>query len=291
MLYSILILCIILARPIVFQDISGKVFIIGNTVRPLGKPGVPVDADDVLVLVDADNTVCQPNDYFFDHGKYRILLVSPPSKKEDQRWLKQFVGLHALFMMNPWSREELVVASFVHSAWSIRLLTIYRLFLESNDITLKRLQEASHICGNIPRECFAAAESPLALWLARETIRVAINQINELSVAINKVGVDGESDIFQIRPSSEHRLWVCSFVEPVSDWALSEMLDVLDERRAGSAYQFYCAMMKSKSPRMGGLINLERTISSGEDIKARASNKVSELERDICIQSIDTVAL
>ena len=35
-LYSILILCIILARPIVSQDVRGKVYIIGDAVRPLG---------------------------------------------------------------------------------------------------------------------------------------------------------------------------------------------------------------------------------------------------------------
>ena len=116
MLYSILILCIILARPIVFQDISGKVFIIGNTVRPLGTPGVPVGADDVLVLVDADNKDCQPNNYLLDRKEYRILLTSSPKKKEDRIWLKQRVGGNARFIMDLWSREELVVASLVHSA-------------------------------------------------------------------------------------------------------------------------------------------------------------------------------
>lgn len=226
MLYSILVLCIILARPIVFQDFRGKVFIIGNTLHLLGTPGASIDADDVLTLVDADNAACQPDDYFFDHEKYRILLVSPPRKREEQRWLKQFVGPDAMFMMDPWSREELFVAS---------------LLLESKDITLKRLQEASRICGNIPRKCSAAAVSPLALSLARQRIRVAIQQINELSDTIIKVRVGGESDIFQIRPLSEHRFWVDYCVEPVSAWALSEMLDVLDERKAGSAYGVYCA--------------------------------------------------
>jgi hypothetical protein len=119
MLHSILILCIILAQPIVFQDMDGMVFIICNTVRPLpvaGASGVPDDADDVLTLVDADDTACRPDNYLFRHKEYRILLTCPPKKNEDRRWLTQRVGLHAMFMMNPWSREELVVASFVHSA-------------------------------------------------------------------------------------------------------------------------------------------------------------------------------
>ena len=116
MLHSILILCIILARPIVFQDMDGMVFTIGNTVRPLGAPGVSDDADDVLTLIDADDIVCRPNNHLFRHKEYRILLTSSPKKIEDRKWLTQRVGLHAMFMMKPWSREELVVASFVHSA-------------------------------------------------------------------------------------------------------------------------------------------------------------------------------
>lgn len=114
MLYSILVLCIILARPIVFQDMYGRVFMIGTTVRPLGRQGVYGDADDVLALVDAD-IVCQPNEHLFD-GKYRILLTSSPRKREDRRWLKQLVGPNAMFMADPWSREELIITSFVFSA-------------------------------------------------------------------------------------------------------------------------------------------------------------------------------
>jgi len=116
MLYSVLVLCIILAQPIVFQDVHGTVFTVGNTVRRLGTPGVSVDADDVLALVDADNAVSQPNKHLFDNGEYRILLTSSPKKKDDRRWLKQLVGPHSMFIMEPWSREELVVTSFVHPA-------------------------------------------------------------------------------------------------------------------------------------------------------------------------------
>ncbi|KAF8330494.1 hypothetical protein F5887DRAFT_1000167 [Amanita rubescens] len=221
MLYSILILCIILAQPIVFQDVSGKVFIIGNTVLPEGMaPGVSADADDVLALVDADDKVYQPNEYLFCHDEYRILLTSSPKKRKDRRWLTQRVNdQHAMFMMEPWSREELVVAS---------------LFLQSNDITLKRLQEASRICGNIPRECFAAAVSSRALDDTKAKIRKAIEQTKELSDTIITMTVDGGTVIhrvFQIRPLSKHRLWNKCAVEPVSDWAFSEMMVVLDQRR------------------------------------------------------------
>ena len=118
MLYSILILCIVLAQPIVFQDVSGDVFIIGDTVLPaLVARRVLDDADDVLALVDADDKVYHPNEYLFLHDEHRILLTSSPKKREDRRWLIQRVkDKRAMFIMEPWSREELVVASFVHSA-------------------------------------------------------------------------------------------------------------------------------------------------------------------------------
>ena len=92
------------------------VFIVGDTISPLGAQEVFKDADDVLTLVDADNTVCQPHDLLFRHAKCRILLTSSPKKNQDRKWLTQIVGQDAMFMMNLWSREELVVASFVHSA-------------------------------------------------------------------------------------------------------------------------------------------------------------------------------
>jgi hypothetical protein len=119
------------------------------------------------------------------------------------------------------------------------------LFLQSNDITLKRLQEASRICGNIPRECFAAAVSPRALCYAKATIRNAIVQTKKLAHTINKMRGGGETAIhrvFQIRPSYKEGLWNSSFVEPVSDWAFSEMMDVLDKRGAVAAYDFYCGI-------------------------------------------------
>ena len=118
------------------------------------------------------------------------------------------------------------------------------MFLESQDITLKRLQEASRICGNIPRECFTAAESPDTLQYAKETIQGAIKETDDWCAAINKTRVGGETiihRIFQLRPSREHRRWNDCFVEPVSDLVLTEIMDALDERRTDAAYELYCA--------------------------------------------------
>ena len=75
-------------------------------------------------------------------------------------------------------------------------------------------------------------------------IRRAIGGTGDLYGAIINLS-DGDLDTyqaFQRRPSSENRLWVNRLVEPVSDWAFLEMMDVLDNRRPGSAYEFYCAI-------------------------------------------------
>jgi hypothetical protein len=118
LLYSILILCIVNAQPIVFQDMQGEVFFIGDTVRPpKGTPAASEDVDDVLTLVDADGASCQPNRYLFSDYKHRILLASSPRGGDDRKWLTQIVqDLDAVFVMEPWSREEIVVAPFVYFA-------------------------------------------------------------------------------------------------------------------------------------------------------------------------------
>ena len=114
-----LILCIIRAQSIVFQDMFGKVFIIdGNGVRaPEDAPVVSDHADNVLTLVDADVTCYEPSVYLLNFPRHRILVTSSPTSRKDRNWLEQFGrDLYAVFAMEPWSRKEIVVASFVCSA-------------------------------------------------------------------------------------------------------------------------------------------------------------------------------
>ena len=140
----------------------------------------------------------------------------------------------AVFLMEPWSREESIVASFVYSAQLIRLLTIYRLFLHRKDITLKQFQESSRICGNLPRPVSLAQ-----LLIATKEIRDAIHETEAFSDVLYNVGRDGTiHHAIQVRPS-EHRFWNSRLVEPVSDWALSEMMAELQRRSVDAAYKFY----------------------------------------------------
>jgi hypothetical protein len=97
----------------------GKAFIIdGNGVRaPEEAPAVSDDSDNVLTLVDADVKCYEPNDYLLNKSKHHMLLTSSPRSRKDRSWLKQFgQDQYAVFAMEPWSRKELVVASFVCSA-------------------------------------------------------------------------------------------------------------------------------------------------------------------------------
>ena len=84
---------------------------------------VVVPGDDVLALVDGDGKSCIPNSHILDAVNLRVLLVSPPRDRKDRNWLTQSVGdSAALYVMEPWSREEFLVTSFVHSARLIRPL-------------------------------------------------------------------------------------------------------------------------------------------------------------------------
>jgi hypothetical protein len=112
MLYYILILCIIRAQPILFQDMSGQVSYINNEVQNQFTT-MAIPGQDVLALVDADNLVCVPHTRLFKPN-IRVLLISSPMTRPDRRWLTQYVGdSDAVFIVKPWSQENLVVAMFV----------------------------------------------------------------------------------------------------------------------------------------------------------------------------------
>jgi hypothetical protein len=98
---------------------AGDVFIIQDEVRRRSGR-VDLQGDDILALVDADKEICTPHHYLFDVSNLRVLLVSSPRTRKDRRWLIQDVqDEKALFVMDPWSREEFIAASFVYSGLKI----------------------------------------------------------------------------------------------------------------------------------------------------------------------------
>ena len=100
----------------VFQDMHGKVFIINDAGVNTSEETWTVSDDEVLTLVDADTKCYEPEDYLVDDSNHRILLTSSPRSRRDRSWLKQFANANAVFTMEPWSRKEFVVVSFVCSA-------------------------------------------------------------------------------------------------------------------------------------------------------------------------------
>ena len=114
MLYYILILCLIRAKPFLFQNPSGRVRYINNEVQDeFTTAGIP--GRDVLALVDADGRVCVPHPRLFENN-FRVLLVSSPRTKQDRKWLVWDVNDEdAVFIVKPWSRKDFFVMMFVYT--------------------------------------------------------------------------------------------------------------------------------------------------------------------------------
>jgi hypothetical protein len=113
MLYYIFILCLIRAQPIVFQDLYGEVFLINDGVRDdISRTEIPGNV--ILALADAGGEVCAPH-WRLSEDNLRVLLISSPKTRQDRKSLIQSVGSsNAVFLMKPWSREDFLVAMFVH---------------------------------------------------------------------------------------------------------------------------------------------------------------------------------
>jgi hypothetical protein len=114
-MYYILVICLIQAQPIVFQDKEGVVYIIDEDVKRQ-KDEVMVPGDDILTLVDADGAFCQPDGNILGAVNLRILLTSSPRVRNDRRWLTQDIDDdEASYIVGPWLWDECAVASFVIS--------------------------------------------------------------------------------------------------------------------------------------------------------------------------------
>ena len=119
-MYCILVICLIKAQPIVFQDTEGTVFTINDEVRRQTGRVVTVPGDDVLALVDGSDKFYQPARSIRTARNLRTLLKSSARARRDRRWLTQIVkDLYASYVIGPWQWNELAIASFVASLWFI----------------------------------------------------------------------------------------------------------------------------------------------------------------------------
>jgi len=131
---------------------------------------------------------------------------------------------------------------------------IYRFFLADIDITLDRFQEITRICGTTPCQCFEAAVSPGQLSATANQIIGGIKQHQKLRNAITNAHA-GEPihRAFEACPSSNSRYWDNSFLRPISDRPLSQIMAELDQQGADAAYRYYQAIQGSRdSATLGG---------------------------------------
>ena len=93
--------------------------------------------------------------------------------------------------------------------------------MHSNDIVLKRFQDAVTICGLLPHQCFKAAMSPFALEEIKLEILAAITGNPDIIHAIFKVNDDDAvpNRAFEIYPREDNKAFGLSHVRPISDWA------------------------------------------------------------------------
>ena len=113
-LYYLLVQRLIDARPTVFQDTRGDVFVIEDTVQ-YWDAMIICPGHDILTLVDAGGTLCVPSDYILNSGNLRIVLTSSPRPRHDRKWLKQYYPYTGrTLVMAPWIREELLLSAHVY---------------------------------------------------------------------------------------------------------------------------------------------------------------------------------
>jgi hypothetical protein len=131
---------------------------------------------------------------------------------------------------------------------------IYRLFLAGVDITLERIEATTRICGNNPRRCFDAAVSLATLSAATDEVLSAIKESQKLNDAVARAHAGQPIHrAFDIYPSSQSRHWESCLVQPISDWALSQIMAELDRQGADAAYNFYQNIQGSRdSAALGG---------------------------------------
>jgi hypothetical protein len=249
-LYFILVLCLIRGQTIIFQDHAGAIYLIKDRiVRQSGKGEVKVTGPDVLALVDdTDEGSCTPNSFLFYSNNIRILLTSPLSTRHDRKWLTQHVQDRAAFVMAPWLEKESIIMSYVHFVlFGLFAYCLYRLFIASPDITLKRFRMATDICGFIPREFLRAAVCPWEIENAQGEISLAIRSSKDIGIAIDAMAGDSKPHrAFMLVPNSDRTL-LRSLITPVSEWAMETIITTLDERSADAVYNLY-ETIKGSSP-------------------------------------------
>jgi hypothetical protein len=128
---------------------------------------------------------------------------------------------------------------------------LYSFFISRHDITLQRLQAATHVCGHVPRTCFGAIGSLHQIRSSEAKLRNAI--IDDFKGV--KAGGDKVSySVYEVKPVSPSRLFELSTIQPVSEFAkLTIRAQVLMRCSAKERYDYYMKMQSSSSLYAGNI--------------------------------------
>ena len=198
-----------------------------------------------MALVDADGDHCVPSDNITNVSNLKIVLASPPRHRKKRRWLVQDTRNRGqTWVMAPWTTQDLFVSAYV----SFTLATFFcshlsRFFIYRSDILPHRLKEAVHICGTTPCRCLRAAESAVGLSRAETDIKDAVRDVKDIMETLRSLYGNGDKStshwLFQISPAVNRSL-EGSIVEPVSEWALDQLvvqMEVQDQRGPYTLYR------------------------------------------------------
>ena len=219
-----------------FQNKAGNVFLIRDTVERRNG-NLVLEEIDVIALVDADGNNCAPSDNITDAANLKIVLASSPRSRQDRRWLTQDTQSRGeTWVMAPWTTKDLFLSAYVPFTLATSFRShLNRFFIYGSDILLHRLQEAVHVCGTTPRRCLLAAESAHQLSDAKADIKVAVNKVQDIIQSLESTSTPHR--LFQISPGPSRSL-EHSIVEPVSEWALDQLIK-MEARDQRGTYTLY----------------------------------------------------
>ena len=118
-----------------------------------------------------------------------------------------------------------------------------RLFLNPQDLTYARLKESASYLGLNPRRCFQASSSTSDLIQLQQSLEESVHSISVdlLKFHAETYSSSGlpHSNIFELSPGDDRRLFGGARVGAVSMWALDLLLKKYESQQSDAVANFY----------------------------------------------------
>jgi hypothetical protein len=181
--------------------------------------------------------------------------------------------------------------------------TLCRFFITSLDITLQRLQEATRVCGHVPRTCFQRAVTCIEIHRHELQIDKVIARFRPPFSMIDTDKpnpADISHTVFQLHRTPGSSTLVEAHVRPVSEIAKKKIDAYVKSQSAKHRYEFYLRM-RSLSPAYAGTMFEEavhaclKTITKPERFILHSLEDESTLEinfsPDISFETFTSMAM